>query len=91
MSSYCDSCQNIICHNYIDHDNFELLCENYDTEYITVEGYLLCSKCVVNCKFCNKYSIDHICEICDKKILEIKNHKNDITDKLPLEIINYIS
>lgn len=79
-------------------ERFDTYLEDFDFEvfnnYIMYDYSLFCTNCVIHCKMCINYIekdnyLDDCCESCYIKNM-IKTTSNDITKKLPVELVECI-
>jgi hypothetical protein len=93
----CENCNFCMYSEYLN-DYDETVSFSYGGEVFCFDDYLYCNKCVRKClndecdnyvsKKDNKFINDY-CEDCEKCFL-IKQTCNDITSKLPVELVNMI-
>ena len=83
---YCQKCYKHLSEYCIDMDG-EYHTSMIESEFITDDGYILCSKCICYCSSCNTCSFNSICLKCLVKSLF---DDNNIPIELRSQILSYV-
>lgn len=90
----CDRCYKVVYVEYINFDETDYNQIVYECFYNTADG-IICKQCVGICSLCNYYKNGNY-KYCSDCYINVRNTKminntyNDITEKLPQELINEI-